>query len=81
MMNEYRFNPNDYTNAACLSDDMDKFYKQLERYLSTKSDIEYARLECYWGDLFLTIKQRQYDGSLPLYLANDMRTYFRELII
>jgi hypothetical protein len=75
----YKYNPTDYANMDCLSDDMTDFYRLLEIYRRDKTSMNEALLYKQGVDLLFSIKHRVVEGCIPEYQAQEMRDYFREI--
>jgi hypothetical protein len=75
----YKYNPTDYADMDCLSDDMTDFYRLLEIYRRDKTSMNETLLYKQGVDLLFSIKHRVVEGCITEYQAQEMREYFREL--
>jgi len=76
---KYKFDPEDFRNMPCLSDDLKVFYSLVETYKRDETLENRFAFRKQWKDLFLSIKHRQVEGFLNPVVADEIRAYLEEL--
>jgi len=77
MVDDYKYNPKEFTDYGYLCEDMEEFYNAHDEHLKDMKDISKKNfLLMKFDPLFFSIKHGQLFSGLNDNVAADMREYF-----